>query len=350
MLQINVDDSENDKKKRIHGLSIIGKRIKAKIDDTAKKSLPDEYKNISKKQAYSFLFITQATAVIVFVYFCYQSYIIQVKAVFLALDKTSGICNEVPKSFSGTFYASDTGAWQGTDNYKANEGLYRFQFANLLVTGDEFADLLQEFNDKYIKPLGKLAKSSPSQYNLLNLMYYSAKIQRRDYIQKLDFIIDPPIIFAGRTFMGLLNKKLLYTGMPDRIDYDKKTGRITYNFDIDKIKKEVVTGYHIDSVNKTISHACLMDKDYFQTLETYFSNDINLLDRYVCDIDYSPGYPRKIYWGIGDILDISLLNYDAQFGSNFGFDYDLVALTSAVAVNLGILDFDDLIDAGKIFI
>ena len=319
-------------------------KIKENLDAKARNQLPDEYKNISKKQSYLLLFFTQATAAAVFVYFCYQSYQSQINAVFLALDKSSGQCTTVSKSVTGVFYASDTGYWSGSENYKANEGLYRFQFANLYATQDEFASLIQEYNDNFIQPLGLIAKSTPLQYNLLNLMYYTAKIEKNGYIQKLDYIIDPPIVFAGRKFLGLLNKKALYTGIPDRIDYDIKTGRITYNFDIDKIEVEAMNGYTIPGTSTTIGHVCFMDQTEFQQQQQQIGN-LNSFDRYT-SFEYSIYSPTPIYMTIGDMIDIETLDYNPQFGPNFAFEFDQVTLTAAAAVNLGILAFEDLLDAG----
>jgi len=318
-------------------------KLKENLDAKARDQLPDEYKNISKKQAYLLLFFTQATAAAVFIYFCYQSYQSQINAVFLALDEGSGVCTTVAKSVTGIFYASDKGYWSGSENYKANEGLYRFQFANLYATQDEFASLIQEYNDKFIQPLGVTAKSTPIQYNLLNLMYYTAKIEKDGYIQKLDYIIDPPIVFAGRKFFGLLNKKALYTGIPDRIDYDIKTGRITYNFDIDKIIDEAMNGYTIPGTSSTIGHVCFMDQTEFQQQQIAYPTSFN---RYTKLVNYSSGSPTPTYLTLGDMIDIGTLDYNPQFGSNFAFEFDQVTLTSAAAVNLGILPFEDLLDAG----
>lgn len=212
----------------------------------------------------------------------------------------------------------------------------------MYATKDEFASLIQEYNDNFLQPLGKVAKSDTSQYNLLKLLYYTAKIEREGYIQKLDFIVDPSIVFAGRKFMGLLNKKLLYTGIPDRIDYDFK-GRITYNFDVKKVEMELMSGYNIPGTNTTIGHVCLMDQQYFEQQKLNYA-DSSLLSRYVNTIDMST--PAPTYWVLNDILDIGLLDYNPQFGSNFAFEFDQVTLTSAAAVNLGILPFQDLLDAG----
>jgi hypothetical protein len=121
-------------------------------------------------------------------------------------------------------------------------------------------------------------------------MYYTAKIEKNGYIQKLDYIIDPPIVFAGRKFLGLINKKALYTGIPDRIDYDIKTGRITYNFDIDNIEDEAMNGYTIPGTNTTIGHVCFMDQTEFQQQQIAYQT----LDRYT-SFDYSIGSPTPIY-------------------------------------------------------
>lgn len=325
--------------------SLILKKIKDKLEETARDTLPQQLKNITKKQAYGFLFFSNATAIVIFTYFCYQSYTVQIKAVFLALDKRSGICYDVPRAITGEFLASDKGYWSGTDGFKSNEAIYRVQFSNLYVTFEEFADLFQSFNDNYIKPLGLKAKNSPSQYNLLTLMYYSAKINKNGYLQKLDFLVEPPIIFAGRKFMGLLNKNFIYTDVPDRIEYNEQNGRTTYNIDVEKMNDEEMNGFYIESTNVTISHVCLMNKTYFQNQSNEY-NGSPLLSRYVKAIDNA----KQKFWTLADIIPLHLLNYNPQFGSNLALEFDPIAVTGALAVNLGILPFEDLINPGKIYI
>ena len=165
------------------------------IDTKSKELLPEEFQNINRRYAYSLLCLAQSFSIVIFVYFTYTTYTQQMKSVFLELDRKSGNCKDVAKPVTLEFYGSYTGSWSGTDNYKQNEGFYRLRFSNLFVDGEGFADLLQQFYDEYLVPLGKEAQLATSEYNVLKHMFYEAKINQDGYIQKLDFLTDPQVIY-----------------------------------------------------------------------------------------------------------------------------------------------------------
>ena len=171
-------------------MQVITEYVNKKVDEKAKEILPAEYRNINRRHAFSVLCLIQCASIVVFVYFTYQAYTQQITSVFLALDKTSGICKDVAKPITNEFYASHTGFWSGTDGYKQNEGLYRLQFSNLFVDNDGFASIIQQLHDQ-LKLLGQDAQSQVAQYNALRHFFYSAKLNEGGYIQKLDFLAEP---------------------------------------------------------------------------------------------------------------------------------------------------------------
>jgi hypothetical protein len=93
-------------------MQVITEYVNKKVDEKAKEILPAEYRNINRRHAFSVLCLIQCASIVVFVYFTYQAYTQQITSVFLALDKTSGICKDVAKPITNEFYASHTGFGQ----------------------------------------------------------------------------------------------------------------------------------------------------------------------------------------------------------------------------------------------
>lgn len=105
-----------------------------------------------------------------------------------------------------------------------------------------------------------------------------------------------------------------------------------------------------------VSNVCMMNQALFQTTMETWNGDPSLgasyfnktyWNRYMRGMGYNDysAFVRQ-YLTINDIVPPKLLGYKSEYGAILKWEFDHIELTAAVAVNLGILSFDELIDAG----
>lgn len=111
----------------------------------------------------------------VFAFFLYTSYTNSVEQAFVALDKSSGDCHEVPIAVSGTFLADRQGNWVNTPAFSYFQAAYAFTFSGLQVNSlAEYTAMMHTFRDN-LKAVGSV---SPNQNLAVNLIIWMAYLKR----------------------------------------------------------------------------------------------------------------------------------------------------------------------------
>ena len=111
---------------------------------------------------------------------------------------------------------------------------------------------------------------------------------------------------------------------------------------MDAISKEEENGIP-SGLYGFVSNVCLMNETKFIGEVTKLNLSISDWNRYIKRIDYTGA---KRYFTIDHIVPATLLGHNPQYGPIFTLEFDHIELTAALAVNLGILQFEDLIDSG----
>lgn len=111
----------------------------------------------------------------VFAFFLYTSYTNSVDQAFVALDKSSGDCHEVPIAVSGTFLADRQGNWVNTPAFSYFEAAYAFSFSGLRVNSlAEHTAMMHTFRD-HLQAVGSVA---PYQNLAVNLIIWMSYVKR----------------------------------------------------------------------------------------------------------------------------------------------------------------------------
>lgn len=139
----------------------------SKLDNMFVDSIPmDAVRELPGRYMYIAGAITHMAAIACFVYFIYTGYDNAINTSFISLSDSEGYCESVSKQNSGTFLATETGYWDGTEGYEPALTKYRVDFFGLKATADEYKSIIREFRSE-IEAVGNMAKSYDAAFNLL---------------------------------------------------------------------------------------------------------------------------------------------------------------------------------------
>ena len=98
-----------------------------------------------------------------------NSYIMQK---YVALDSSSGICENVPKTWTGNYDVDYYGRWQGSTDFKPEYGMYQIQLQDFSMTMPKFRNLMKSFKEK-LQATGNLLLKNDLAHNILYWSSYS---------------------------------------------------------------------------------------------------------------------------------------------------------------------------------
>jgi hypothetical protein len=200
------------------------------------------------------------------------------------------VCSKVEKPISGYFVAGANGKWQGDVNFVNSLGAYEFNFNSMKVNEDEFATEFQKLHDNELMTIGNYQAELGLHYNLLFWMHFSTYFTVGDKVQSFGFTAEPGDVF-DRTYFAVQ--------LEDHYTICPATPSVTFN----PTYARVVISYDINDYRSNNCHGIV--------------------------------YPE-------------LLGYISEYdGDIFAIDIDLVSLTSALSVNMGILDKSHLQKIGS---
>ena len=271
--------------------------MKERIVDGAIKKFVDNIpvdviKTMSTSKLVTFGLIAYGIVIGIFLYFAISGYIQARKEEYVSLDSSSGQCEEVVRTLTGTYYASSDGIWEGSVGYQYTNSIYRFSFQGMKTTDAQFKDTLNKLKKDQLVPVGAKQEQFNLAYNLLVWMHYSTQFTIGDSVQLFGMSGDPADVFGlDYVFGGIANNQFLCDPNPV-ISYDITISTMTMSYDA----------------------------------ETYNSDT-----------------------SCTSVASMEELGYKEQYdGSVFNIELDLVSLTSALAVNLNILSSVYLESVGDI--
>ena len=233
--------------------------------------------------------------------FFYLSFIQNQNAVYISLSNTSGNCENVSKPLTGTFLVSTDGIWESSRGFLYSKATYNYQFVDLLVTNDQFQTLI--LNQFSLTNIIKIMNKSDIGTNLLIWMQYKKQISVNNKLQSFHFPSSPNIVFNRQEIKGIIyNSKINQLCSSNYMSFDSFTSMLTYT---------------IISSNDDLGSSCVNTLAPFTALSSSSSSSTSTAT-------YSSIFPALKDLGTTKILKVSL-----------------ASLTSASAINEGLLTLDD---------
>ena len=196
------------------------------------------------------------------------------------------------KPLTGDFIGGNNGKWEGDVAFQHSLGAYEFGFTSLKADKEVFAAELMKLHDNELTKMGAMQETFGLHYNLLIWMHFSAYFTVGDKKQSFGFTAEPGDVFNREYFYIELGNSNNFCYAQSQLDFEPTYGIATTKFNYDE---------YIDS-------------------------------------------------GCGDVANPYTLGYNSNYdGKTFSLHMDLVAMTSAMSVNIGILRDEHLQNIGNPF-
>lgn len=233
-----------------------------------------------------------------FVYFTYQSYLSSVQQAFIALDPSSGDCTSVSIAISDTYLADTRGNWVGTPHFTYSLASYSLTLNNFQADSfDDYETMMNTFHTS-LDHIGEVSVNHSLAYNLVLwaswIRYYSTA--------------DPTT--TNFTSQGL-----------GQLQYMQMTGQPAVIFNANRHQAVVSSQYGLCGVVGYTSFDMANARVMTEVNYTYYSAQP------LCMVALQP----------------QLFGYIASVDNNiFSYGLDVNAFVTAMAVNYGVLQLQDL--------
>lgn len=235
-----------------------------------------------------------------------QSYITGRTSSFITLDETSGVCIDDPASttccevastITGTFLADSTGKWNTFDGFNFVKNNYAVTMTGVRYTNSQWTSLMKTIVAQ-IKDIGTRGASRDFAWNMVAWTSYSAVNMESGRLQFYG-TGDPGIMFG---------KKITAVGFASNAS------------DAHRCKPFVTTTFN------ELSRKLEMNIDL---------NIDNSCPNPPCRINPCPG-----------VLGPQIMGYDTEGATSsvMNFKLDMVSITTALAVNMGMITLDNLVN------
>lgn len=190
---------------------------------------------LSKSKALVFGLIAYAVVAGIFLYFAVSGFDQTRKEEFVSLDSSAGECVSVERPLTGFFYASSDGVWQGNTGYQYTHSIYEYQFSGMSADDDQFYDTLMDLKTSVLSKIGAIQSESNLAYNLLYWMHFTSLFSTTgSSVQLFGFTGEPADVFKRAYVSGGIAKNLTQCSVYPVISFDQSVARMTMTYQYDE--------------------------------------------------------------------------------------------------------------------
>jgi hypothetical protein len=221
--------TKNPKNSKISSLP-----LETKILDTLYGTLPIEsLKDIPNILTFLIVGIAYCIILFAFLFSIIYGYRILRDEKFLSLSKNAGSCSSVSKVVDSQFMADENGNWEGNMDFEYRSAIYAGQLNNFNNKEIAFEELLQKAF-RVIDEIGKQSFSLDLAENLVIWMAASIRVFSDNQVHTLQFTGDPKIVFNGQYIYSVLSNEQGNCDVAPTASYDRSVGVFTISYPIDK--------------------------------------------------------------------------------------------------------------------
>jgi hypothetical protein len=123
---------------------------------------------------------------------------------YVAVDKSGGECDTVPKAVTGTYLLSDDGYWEGSQSFLYSHSLIALELNNLKVTLGEFQYQMGLLKFALYEWVSVVALNQSLAWNMLLLMEQRNTLYIDGYAQTVYYTAAPSVVFNAETMYAAL--------------------------------------------------------------------------------------------------------------------------------------------------
>eukprot|EP01033_Poteriospumella_lacustris_P007220 gene7220-5196_t len=227
--QLDKDDEEHSIKSYV--IQQLNKFFVQHLPMESLKEFPPSYMYYAGTVAYMVMIAT-------FVYFTFQSYLSSVQQAFIALDPSSGDCTSVSIAISNTYLADTRGNWVGTPHFTYSLASYSLTLNNFQADSfDDYETMMNTFHTS-LDHIGEVSVNHSLAYNLVLwtswIRYYSTAdpsmvnftSQGLGQLQYLQMTGEPAVIFNANRHQAVISSQYGLCGVVGYTSYDMANARV----------------------------------------------------------------------------------------------------------------------------
>lgn len=241
-----------------------------------------------------------------FIYFFIITFLQRQRSSFISFDDSEGICSEVERPVTGTFYATDSGSWEGDQDFQYSHAVYQFEFNDLRISSNGFKNMM--VNEFDISDFKKSLTVTPLTDNFIKWMHYKIETVVNGKTQLLSMITQPSDVFNIDSIWGVVVSNNLENCVCSEISYDIASSRMNLVFPSSENCSFLETTNFVQVFQGQATYPIRVDMNQFTTIIAINSGVLSLseleylyhlADMWMLDVEYSvsayydPRYPQS---------------------------------------------------------
>lgn len=202
-----------------------------KLDILFVENIPlESIKELQPIYMYIFGFISYILAMGCFAYFAYNGYKAARTKEYVAVDKAGGECQEIPKSVSGSWLASQSGLYEGEVEFAYPEAMYMLEFTSLSKTKKEYMALMDEYED-HLNVLAEQSYQNDLAANILLWVTWQVFKKEKTGMTRFQMNADPRSVFDNEFTFGQMSTVDAECYVPSSVSsFDRANGVFTNTY------------------------------------------------------------------------------------------------------------------------
>jgi hypothetical protein len=176
-----------------------------KLDVMFVENIPlQSIKELQPNYMYFFGFLSYILMTGCFLYFCQQGYLNSRRKEYVAVDQTEGDCEDIPRSVSGAWLASQSGLYEGDVDFSYPEAMYMLEFTSLSKTKEEYRILMDEYEDQ-LNILAAKSLENDLADNILLWITWQVFKKEKSGMTRFQMNADPRSVFDNQFIFGQMS-------------------------------------------------------------------------------------------------------------------------------------------------
>lgn len=162
-------------------------------------------------------------------YFIASQYITSRETTFISLDRSAGVCEEVPLSVTGTYSVDSNGHWIGNSLYNPSDAYYSFEMSNFIKKVAQYESIISDQKVSFAA-LGAVGKLNDLATNLLYWVGWSQIVNDGNSTQRWQLTGDARVLFDRQNYLGAMGNSMADCIAPSLVTYNAATGKFLMTY------------------------------------------------------------------------------------------------------------------------
>ena len=201
------------------------------------------------------IFFKSLVILAIFAYFFQDIYRKGITNAFVSLDKSSGVCEEIPQSLNGIYKADARGNWETSSDFMYQLNNFYVNLKGLSYTQSRWSEIMKIIETEVIA-MGTKTSTRDLAYNVVALASYAAYYNSKE--SGLGLSTSEGNLF----FYSSAEPSILFSGYPSSVTWTSDQGVCQNTYDTSSNPKKVNNEISYDKTTATVKIYTTWDTSY----------------------------------------------------------------------------------------